>query len=276
MADLNTPQTELIKRKMIEASLTLLETQNQLIPLKSLDTLTVACVSVGQSAPTPFQNMLGKYMKTAQFNLPETFSGKDLDSLKLQLKEYNLVIVGIHLYESKTRRSMQVGNMQRIKDPRPYGMTAQTEELLGWLAAEKKTIEVFFSSPYALPEVKNFRKPDALIMAYQNDSLNQELAAQLIFGGIGASGKLPVSLGTHYAVGDGLSIDKPIRLKYTIPEEAGLNSVRLNNRIDSIVNGRVSKKHSGMQRPGGQRREGHFQENLWLPHLRSNQSGNRR
>ncbi len=242
MADLNTPQTELIKRKMIEASLTLLENKNQLIPLKSLDTLTVACVSVGQSAPTPFQNMLGKYMKTAQFNLPETFSGKDLDSLKLQLKEYNLVIVGIHLYESKTRRSMQVGNMQRIKDPRPYGMTAQTEELLGWLAAEKKTIEVFFSSPYALPEVKNFRKPDALIMAYQNDSLNQELAAQLIFGGIGASGKLPVSLGTHYAVGDGLSIDKPIRLKYTIPEEAGLNSVRLNNRIDSIVNGALEQK----------------------------------
>ena len=242
MADLNTPQTELLKRKMIEASLTLLENQNQLLPLMGLDTLRIACLSVGQKTTTPFQKMLAKYTKTRNFNLPENFSEKDLETLKAQLKNYNLVIAGIHLYESKTRRSMQVGNMQRIKAKRPYGMTNETEALLSYLSNEKQAVEVFFSSPYALAEVQDFNKPAGLIMAYQNDSLVQELAAQMVFGGISPSGKLPVSLGNYYSVGDGLSIDQIIRMKYTIPEEAGLNSTRLTARIDSIVDDAMIQK----------------------------------
>lgn len=242
VADLNRPQAELIKRKMIEASLTLLENKQQLLPLMGLDTLTIATVAVGRTELTPFQKMLSKYTKTTNFFLPEQFTADQLTELKTKLKNYNLVVAGIHLYESKRRHSMQVGNMQKVKPQRPYGLTGETENLLNYLAEEKKAIEVFFSSPYALAEVSDFKAPAGLIMAYQNDSLVQELAAQLVFGGIGAAGKLPVSLGNYYQVGDGLKIEQPIRMKYTIPEEVGMNSRRLTSRIDSIVNGAIAAR----------------------------------
>ncbi|MFV0268505.1 MAG: glycoside hydrolase family 3 N-terminal domain-containing protein [Draconibacterium sp.] len=242
MQDLNNPQAELVKRKMIEASLTLLENQNQLIPVQGLDTLKVACLSVGRTTPTPFQNILSKYTKTDNFFLPEQFTAAELEEVKTKLKDYNLVVTGLHLYESKRRHSMQVGNMQKVRPQRSYGLTHETENLLNYLANEKKSIAVFFSSPYALAEVKNFTPPAGLIMAYQNDSLVQELAAQLIFGGIGASGKLPVSLENYYKIGDGINIENTVRLKYTIPEEVGMNAQRLNHRIDSIVSEAIQKK----------------------------------
>ena len=240
--DLNNPQAELVKRKMIEASITLLENQNEIIPLKRLDSLKVACLAVGVADETPFQSMLSKYTKTDNFFLPEQFTTAELEAVKEKLKEYNLVVAGLHLYESKTRHSMQVGNMQKVRPQRPYGLTDGTEDLLSYLSNDIKSIVVFYSSPYALAEVKSFSPPAGLVMAYQNDSLVQELTAQLICGGIGASGKLPVSLGNYYKIGDGLKINNSVRLKYTIPEEVGMNSQRLNHRIDSIVSDAISQR----------------------------------
>ena len=242
MEDLNTPQAELAKRKLIEASLTLLENQNDLIPLKRLDSLKIACLTVGETTETPFQSMLSEYTKTDNFFLPEQFTEEQLNAIKIKLQDYNLVIAGLHLYESKTRRSMQVGSLQKVRPQRPYGLTDETENLLNYLSNNKKLIVVFFSSPYALTEVRNFTPPAGLIMAYQNDSLVQELAAQQIFGGVGASGKLPITLGSYYKIGDGLNIDKAVRMKYTIPEEAGMNSTRLNLRIDSLVHDAIAKR----------------------------------
>ncbi|MGD9556785.1 MAG: glycoside hydrolase family 3 N-terminal domain-containing protein [Mangrovibacterium sp.] len=242
LPDLNTPEAELITRKVIASSLTLLENRDDLIPLKRLDTLRVACLSVGEPSLTPFQRMLANYTRTTNFNLPENFTDEELGLLKADLRHYNLVIAGVHLYESKARRSMQEGNLQQLPPVRPYGVTGELERLLNELASEKKLIEVFFSSPYALSEIRDFRKPDGLIMAYQNDSLTQELAGQLIFGGIGAKGKLPVSIGPYYARGEGMPVEKPVRLKYTIPEDAGINSFRLTAKIDSIVNDALAKK----------------------------------
>ncbi|RKD92205.1 glycoside hydrolase family 3 N-terminal domain-containing protein [Mangrovibacterium diazotrophicum] len=242
MADLNSPEVELAKRKMIEASITLLENKNEILPLQGLDTLTVACVAVGRTEETPFQKMLGKYTKTTNFFLPERFTAEQLAELKTRLKDYNLVVAGVHLYEAKRRHSMQVGNMQAVKPERPYGLTDETEALLEYLGTEKKAVEVFFSSPYALAEVKDFKAPAGLIMAYQNDTLVQELSAQLIFGGIGAKGKLPVSLGNYYRAGDGIQLDGVGRLKYTIAEEAGMSSARLSHRIDSIANDAIAQQ----------------------------------
>ncbi len=242
LPNLNTPSAELAKRKLIEASLTLLENQGQLLPLMGLDTLKIASLSVGEEGQTPFQSMLAKYTKVDAFHLPSGFKDSDLETIKRQLKNYNLVIAGIHLYESMTRRSMQVGNLKKGKPDGPYGVSSALDDLLSYLGNEKQAVEVFFSSPYALMSVRNYKRPAGLIMAYQNDTLVQELAAQMIFGGIGASGKLPVSLGDYYAAGSGLSFEGGIRMKYTIPEEAGLDSRRLIYRIDSIVDNALDQE----------------------------------
>src|SRR5665648_316036 len=243
LADLNSPQAELLKRKMIEASLTLLENKKQLIPLDRLDTLKIAALSVGGTASSTFQRMLANYTQVDFFNLPDQFTEKDLDELKTKLKPYNLVIAGIHsLYESETRQSMQVGILQKERAKRPYGVSPEIESLVEYLSAEKQSVVVYFSNPYGLEELKSQLSPAGMIMAYQNDTIVQSLSAQLIFGGIGAQGKLPVDIGNKYKMGDGISIEKPIRLKYSIPEEVGIESVALNADIDSIVNLALGKR----------------------------------
>ncbi|MCY1719547.1 serine hydrolase [Prolixibacteraceae bacterium Z1-6] len=242
MHDLNGPKAELAKRQMIEASLTLLENHNNMLPLKGLETLKIASLAVGRAEATPFQKTLSKYTRVDHFFLPEQFTAEELKDLKTKLESYNLIIAGIHLLESKTRYSMQVGSLRKPKPRRAYGLADETENLLDYLANEKKSVEIFFSSPYALTEVTNFTPPAGLIMAYQNDSLVQELTAQLIFGGVGVSGKLPASLGDYYKIGDGIMLDEVVRLKYTIPEEVGMNSERLNHRIDSLVSDAIKKK----------------------------------
>ncbi len=237
LADLNSPEAELNKLNVIESSLTLLENKNRLIPLDRLDTLKIAALSVGETKTTTFQQMLANYTKVDFYNLPEKFSESDVDSLKVKLNSYNLVIAGIHsLYESKTRRSMQVGNLQKERAKRPYGVTSELESLMAYLTSERKSILVYFSSPYALDELKTSGKPAGLIIAFQNDTVVQSLAAQQIFGGIGAHGKMPVDIANLYNSGDGIAIEKPVRLKYSIPEDAGIASASLSSDIDSIVN----------------------------------------
>ena len=241
--DMNSTESQFAHRQLVESSLTLLENKNQLIPFQGLDTLRIAALSVGSSTVTSFQKMLGNYTKVDYFILPEDFTEVEQNNLMNKLSGYNLVVTGIHsLYESKNRRTVKVGNKIHIAPQRPYGVTENLEKLLYNLSLMKNQVFVFFSNPYAINEIKEFNQPDGLVIAYQNTKITQELAAQLLFGGIGAGGNLPVSIGNRYQAGDGLSISQSIRLKYTLPEEVGLNSKKLNGRIDSIVNNALAKK----------------------------------
>jgi CubicO group peptidase (beta-lactamase class C family) len=215
----NAPEIELKSRRQIEASLTLLENKNNLIPLDRLDTLRIAALSVGESKPTEFQQMLANYMKVDFFNLSANFTAPDLASIKTKLKDFNLVIAGIH-----------------------SGSNADLEQLLSYLNQEKTSIVTYFCEPKVLSTLKNFGKSAGLIMAFENDSLVQSLSAQLVFGGVGTSGKLGDKIGDLYPKGSGIRIEKPVRLKYTIPEEVGIQSAALNGDIDSIVNIALEKK----------------------------------
>ena len=220
ISDLNSADVMFAQRKLVESALTLLENKNQLIPFQGLDTLRIAALSVGSSAVTPFQKMLGNYAKIDYFNLTENFTPAQLNETIKNLAAYNLVITGVHsLYGSEN-----------------------LENLLSRITSVTKSVVVFFSNPEAIGKLKEFGPPDGLLIAYHNSVLPQQLAAQLLFGGIGAEGRLPVPIGNRYHKNDGLVISQPIRLEYTVPEEVGLNSEKLNNRIDSIVSNALVQK----------------------------------
>ena len=87
-----------------------------------------------------------------------------------------------------------------------------------------------------LNKIDGIENAAGLVIAYQDSKETQEVAAQLIFGGIGANGKLPVSVGQKFKAGDGLDVQGGIRFSYTLPEAAGMDSEILNTRIDSLMN----------------------------------------
>lgn len=61
--DLNTAEATLIKRSITEHSITLAQAQDNLIPIKRADTLTIAAVSIGSGNQTTLEQYCAKYGK---------------------------------------------------------------------------------------------------------------------------------------------------------------------------------------------------------------------
>ena len=241
--ELNAQEVELTKRKTIETSLTLLSNSNQVIPVSHLERTRIASVAVGSERITPFQKMLANYARVDHFQLKQDFTHAERVEIQEKLKGYDLVIAGIHSrLESKSVPLRQEGTSSTVSSEGLDGASDEMDSLLTFLSAKQKSIASFFCSPACLSAIRVPLKMDGLLLAYQNDSLVQELSAQLIFGGIGAKGKLTVPVAGKFILGEGISIPKPIRLKYTIPEEVGISSGRINFQIDSIVSAAMGQK----------------------------------
>ena len=83
-------------------------------------------------------------------------------------------------------------------------------------------------------------------MAYEGTPLAQRYAAQVLFGGIGAKGKLPVSIPDLYFSGAGIFTAKT-RLGYHEPEEVGLNPECLDEISRIAEEGIKAKAYPGCQ-----------------------------
>jgi beta-N-acetylhexosaminidase len=224
--ELNTASAKLLNRELIEASITVLKNENNVIPIRELDKVRLASVSFGRKEVTAFQRTLSLYTRVDHFYVANDAPQRYIDSVSNLLKGYTQVIVGIH------------------DDPgRPYNRMAFTQPVMAMitsLAAQPNVIAAAFKNPYVLNKINSIEEADGLIVTYQDNLTIEDLTAQLIFGGIGASGKLPVTIGMKFAAGHGIDVQGGIRFKYTMPEDAGMSSVLLNKKVDSLVNQALS------------------------------------
>jgi CubicO group peptidase (beta-lactamase class C family) len=136
------------------------------------------------------------------------------------LDDYDLVIVGYHK-----------SNKHAWK---PFKFELKELNWLHEISRKHTTILSVFASPYSLLDVKSFTNIDGILLAYQNSTIAQELAAQAIFGAIGTDGKLPVSIQEDFPVGTGIPTRNLLRLQYSIPESVGMSSEKL-IKIDSVA-----------------------------------------
>ena len=225
--DLSTPQDRLLKRNLIESSVTVLNNKTDLIPVRNLDSLSVASVSVGTKDITAFQRTLGLYTSVKHFNVKKDASASSIDSIRSQLKGYKLVIVGLH-----------------DDQPRPQNVINLSKDVLrfvGDLAKQPGCIFALFKNPYVIEKIQFIEEADGLIVAYQDNVDSEDLVGQLIFGGIGSTGRLPVSIADKFSIGDGIDVQGGIRFKYTLPEDAGMDS-RILLGVDSLVNQALTMK----------------------------------
>ncbi len=232
---------ELAQRKKLENTITMLENQNNLMPLKGLDTLKIASLVFGPSGKTPFQRMLANYAPITDFNLPLNYTSAELDTLKKAMEDFNVVITGIYPSEIEDCCCEEADTCQST-----LKITKKVYDLLDYLGEQKKFIEVFFTDVKFLQNIAGWKKPVGAIEAFTYSKLVQELSAEMIFGGIKAKGRLQEAIGDYYIKGYGIQTDSRIRMKYTIPEELGLDSEHLYYKVDSIVNsGLITKAFPG-------------------------------
>jgi len=219
--ELNNSYAEYIQQKLVEKSLTVLKNDQELIPLRRLDTLKIASISIGADRRTAFQENLSWYTKIDHFQLKDKATASQISAVKEKLKDYNVVIAGLHDHSKYPR------NVIRYSDA--------VLKFIAEIAQNEHTIFSVFKNPYTLNKMDNIEDAAVLIEAYQDSELSEQKVAQLIFGGFKADGKLPVSVGKKFKAGDGLETSEKIRFAYTTPQDAGMNADFLASGIDSLM-----------------------------------------
>ena len=219
-----TEKTNRINQKLVKSSVTLLQNYEDLIPLKRLDTLKIASLSIGEKS-VAFQEKLNYYTKVDTFNISEDADIKSQALILDKLSKYNLVIVSVHK-----------SNANAWKD---YKISKNTDIFLQTIALQSKVVVTVFANPYSLNSFLFTSNFDALLLGYQNSDLAQKFVAQSIFGGISIKGNLPVST-KHFDIGSSIKTDST-RLSYSLDLASSFNSI-LEFKIDSIVENAISEK----------------------------------
>lgn len=214
---LNSPHAEWLAAKLNAEAITLLKNEDSIIPLKQLDKKKIAVLSIGASAGNEFQEMLGRYDSIASFSISRNSPAAQVQRIYSQLEKYDVIVCSVH--------TVRIPENQQLRK----------------LAEKKEVVYAFFTLPYFCKEYKqSIMKAKAVVMGYEATPLAQEYAAQLIFGGIPAKGKLPVTIPGLFHAGAGIFSEKT-RLGYHEPEEVGANASRL-DVIGSIVEEGLEQK----------------------------------
>ena len=216
-ADLNSPESERLRRGLIAEAITVVCNEKEILPLLGLEQQRIASVALGSNLLTPFQQLMSKYTSIKHFNLPKKATEGELKYALDKAGLFSTVIVSFH-------------NMSRHAS-KNHGITQAELDFVKSLQAKTNVIVVLFGTPYSLDK---FTESETVVVAYQNDTETQQLTAQVLFGALPAKGKLPVSNNVKYPEGSGETWEGSIRLKYGKPEDAGLKSGFF-YKIDTIV-----------------------------------------
>lgn len=200
-----------LNEDLISGSICLIKNNNNILPLKNLDSLKIASLAFGSVKETVFQRSLSLYTKVEHYN------SSNLKNLMSNLDKYNLIIINIYDKDTKYKA-----------------------DFIDSLATKKKIILNYPNTPYGLSNY-SLNKLSAISVSFSKDSLYESFAAQAIFGGIYTSAKLPVSINKEFKYNTGISIDKS-RVGYLNAELLGMNSSILRDSIDSLANFGISQK----------------------------------
>lgn len=217
--DLNQKSSEVLKRKLIEASLTLVSNKDGIIPLKQLEKRSIAALVIDDDAQCTFVKTLQQYAEVSPFSVSRSELSAKEGALIQKLSAYNTIIIGVM-------------NPKRIMS-KSAGINSDIARIIEKISQKTTVIVDVFANPYCLSSLGN-ANPQGLIVSYEDNEHSQSLSAQLIFGGIRASGSLPVGGHKRYPAGTGVLTGEAIRLRYSMPEELGITTESL-GRVDSLI-----------------------------------------
>ncbi|MDJ1504687.1 glycoside hydrolase family 3 N-terminal domain-containing protein [Cytophagaceae bacterium BD1B2-1] len=216
-SDLNKPEIQAINEELYEQAITVVKNTNILVPLVHLDTTTFACVSIGLPKGNTFQEIIGNYTTVANYAIAD----KDTSEVALQkmikrLSQYKVVIISLH----------DLNNLPG----QAYGIRASSRSLIERLRTKTNVVLAVFGTPYSL---KYFEKVNTLLCAYEDNEITRRLVPQVLFGALGANGRLPVTASEALKVGTGVITTSIARLGYSVPERVGMKGETL-EIIDKI------------------------------------------
>jgi len=213
--DLNTLEDDVVYSEAITKAITVLKNKLDILPISNLENKRIAYLNLGDKSGDPFLTEMRKYATVS------VIEEENIHILKQKLKRYNIVVIGHHKSNESPWKSFKFSDKDK--------------KMINEIVASKayNIVLANFSKAYALNGV-DVSGIDGILMGYQNSILAQQKTAQALFGGIEASGRLPVSASKEFPVRSGITLKSMKRLGYGIPESVGLDSEIL-AEIDNMV-----------------------------------------
>jgi beta-glucosidase-like glycosyl hydrolase/CubicO group peptidase (beta-lactamase class C family) len=225
--ELSPMMSKALIRELYANALTVLNNKQDIIPVKNLQNLKVATIAINRDNVSSFQKRIAEYYPADHFFIDPADSAASNKLLK-KLPEYDLVIAGVFDLDQRPNLG--------------FGIRPELNGFLEKLIRNNKTIITWFGNPYGIDKLEILQEANGLLLAYQENEYTEDLSAQLIFGGIGARGILPVTINKKWPFDYGIMTPGNIRLQYGIPESVGMSSEILDTKIDSIVNAGLKAK----------------------------------
>lgn len=194
-----------------DSNTVVLKNEKNFLPLKRLDTLKIGFIRFGK-LDTLFVENLRRYAKV------EIFEARSKDFLK-KTKNCNVLISCVTNGGDKT--------------------LSFVEDLL---SSKKKVILCLVGGENLVNELGSLKNSTSILYYSEKDGLNGDILSQVIFGGLGACGKLKEDGGPFFKKNDGLKTHGGLRFQYISPEKLGLDSGFLNRKIDSIVDAGIKAR----------------------------------
>ena len=216
LAKINSPEARQLNYELYRNAATLVANDKKLIPVKVLDTLSIGSLSLNAGSTTEFQKVIQKYAPVQNYDLKDA-SEEETNSVVEALGNFDLVVVGVHGMNNSYSRN--------------FGVTPYMLDVINRISDKTRVILSVFGNPYSL---KDFKDQEHLLCLYQENDITQSIAAQIIFGGISAKGKLPVTPVEGLNAGTGIFTESLGRLGYQTPEAVGMDSKVLDG-IDEII-----------------------------------------
>ena len=217
------PHSPLAQQQLYEQAITVARNEQNLLPIRVLDTLSFAALTITDQpeAAIPFQQSLDHYADFAYYAVPRS-EKFDYEQTYAELKQYGHVIVSVQGFKPDDRSPV----------------SKKTLSFLKFLQEEMNVTVVIFGPPQSLASFDSF---NTLVCAYEDDPLAQKVVPQILFGALGATGKLPVPVSDALPQGSGENTPALGRLAYTFPEAVGLNEDTL-RLIDSLAEWAIREK----------------------------------
>ncbi len=221
--ELNTPESILLKRRLIANALTLVRDRPGLTGFAELEKFHFATLAIGDTNRTVFQTYCGYYAPMTHFNAAMNVDSLTAKALEDTMRHHDVVLVSLHNMSSRAAVN--------------FGLSTEAIQLLERINRRTTVLLTVFGNPYSL---KYFDEAPIVLNAYTGDPIAQELAAQALFGAIDLQGTLPVTASPRARFGQGVQkLYQDHRLGYDLPEAVGMHSGTL-RQMDTLVAGLIA------------------------------------
>lgn len=176
-------------RSFYKKGAVLLQNKN-IIPLNNLAKRSIASVHIGVKEGSVFQKTLSEYATVSHFSLDQMSNLEQLNRVKKEVEGFTTVIVGVNgdwLHQEENKMLYAV---------------------LHQISTSADLILVHFGSGNGLASLPDVHPFKAVLLSYYSNDLAQDIAAQIVFGGVGAQGILAQNINEQFSFGAGAFTQK--------------------------------------------------------------------